>query len=31
MWTEILHWFIVGFAAGVGWAIAQWICGKFLR
>lgn len=31
MAADFLHWFVVGFAAGLGWALAHWICSKILR
>ena len=31
MAETIFHWFVVGFGAGTGYAVAQYIVGKFLR
>lgn len=31
MATELLHWFIVGFGAGLGFALAHWVLGKILK
>jgi len=31
MGTEILHWFLIGFFAGLGYGLALWVCGKILK
>jgi len=31
MAAEFLHWFVIGFAAGPGWALANWLLSKILR
>lgn len=31
MIEQILEWFLWGLFMGFGWAIANWIAGKFLR
>ncbi len=31
MGSEILHWLLVGFFFGVGFALATWLLGKVLK
>jgi hypothetical protein len=31
MGNEMLHWFVVGFSFGVGYAVATWILGRLLH
>lgn len=31
MASEFVHWFIVGLAAGLGYALATWLMGRVLR
>lgn len=31
MAQEFLHWFIIGFSAGLGYALAIWLFGKLVR
>lgn len=31
MWPEFVHWFVIGFSAGLGYAIALYIVGKILK
>lgn len=31
MGTEFLHWFVIGFSVGLGYALATWLLGKILR
>ncbi len=29
--NEFLHWFVFGFSAGLGFALATWLFGKLVR
>jgi hypothetical protein len=31
MGSTFVQWFVIGFAAGLGFAIAGWICSKILK
>ncbi len=31
MWTEVLHWLVIGFGIGFGFALGSWLFGKLSR
>ena len=31
LWELKLHWFLIGFFAGLGYGLAVWVCGKLLK